>query len=103
MHCAVIIEQFVYLFDTGGSPSLRTSSRSDDLSATAWLALGDLDSACWANNFIRDCVDWFKVSAISVISFLSNFSLFVVIAQQLGMKPGQQTLVRASGRRYGKP
>ena len=27
----------------------------------------------------------------------------VVIAQQLGMKPGQQTLVRASGRRYGKP
>ena len=71
MHCAVIIEQFVYLFDTGDSPSLRTSSRSDDLSATAWLALGDLDSACWANNFIRDCVDWFKVSAIYVISFLS--------------------------------
>lgn len=43
MHCAVIIEQFVYLFDTVGLPSLRTS-RSDDVSATAWLALGDLDS-----------------------------------------------------------
>ena len=56
MHCAVIIEQFVYLFDTGGSPSLRTSSRSDADDLSAWLALpGDLDSAAsWANNFMSD-------------------------------------------------